>query len=101
MIRRIHEYQAPQLIPYTKDGILQEYRNNLTGQHCPKKGHSGDHLTLDIEIKLTRPAKVFTNVRELIDYYEGCPLKAYQDDAGVWTIGRGHTDGVYEGMEIT
>jgi GH24 family phage-related lysozyme (muramidase) len=65
------------------------------------KGHSGDHQTLNIEIKLTRELKVFTNVRDLIDFAEGCPLTAYQDEAGVWTIGRGHTKGVYEGMTIT
>ena len=100
-IRGLHSDQAGKLIPYTQNGIPQEYRNSLTGQHCPMKGHSGDHLTVDIEIKLTQPAKVFTNVRDLIDHYEGCPLKAYKDEAGVWTIGRGHTDGVYEGMEIT
>ena len=28
---------------------------------------------------------------ELIKPLEGCPLKAYQDIAGVWTIGFGHT----------
>lgn len=33
--------------------------------------------------------------------YEGIRLKAYQCPAGVWTIGVGHTGGVYEGMTIT
>ena len=28
---------------------------------------------------------------ELLKRYEGCKLKAYQDIAGVWTIGYGHT----------
>jgi len=28
---------------------------------------------------------------DLIKYYEGCKLKAYQDNVGVWTIGYGHT----------
>ena len=28
-------------------------------------------------------------------------LEAYQDSVGVWTIGYGHTKGVYEGMTIT
>lgn len=32
--------------------------------------------------------------------FEGCKLKAYKCSAGVWTIGYGHTDAVYEGMEI-
>src|SRR2546423_1276525 len=44
---------------------------------------------------------------ELVKEFEGCELKAYQDEVGVWTIGYGHTglqhnDGtVYEGRRIT
>lgn len=38
----------------------------------------------------------------VITYYEGCSLEAYWDPYGkVWTIGYGHTNGVYEGMVIT
>lgn len=37
----------------------------------------------------------------LIKSFEGCRLKAYQDSVGVWTIGYGHTSGVYSGMTIT
>ena len=32
---------------------------------------------------------------------EGCRLTAYQDTAGVWTIGYGHTKGVKRGDSIT
>lgn len=32
---------------------------------------------------------------ELIAKYEGCRLEAYKCPAGVWTIGYGHTEGVY------
>ena len=38
---------------------------------------------------------------DLIKSFEGCELVAYQDAGGVWTIGFGHTEGVYEGMTIT
>jgi len=38
---------------------------------------------------------------DLLKFYEGCKLVAYQDSVGVWTIGYGHTKGVYEGMTIT
>lgn len=38
---------------------------------------------------------------ELIKSYEGCRLTAYKCPAGVWTIGYGHTSGVYEGMVIS
>ena len=38
---------------------------------------------------------------DILKYFEGCRLEAYQDSVGVWTIGYGHTKGVYEGMTIT
>lgn len=38
---------------------------------------------------------------ELIKKWEGCRLNAYQDTAGIWTIGYGHTEGVYKGMVIS
>lgn len=38
---------------------------------------------------------------ELIKSFEGCHLTAYRCPAGVWTIGYGHTSGVYEGMVIS
>ena len=42
--------------------------------------------------------------QRLIDHIkksEACVLKAYQDVAGVWTIGYGHTNGVKPGDRIT
>ena len=39
--------------------------------------------------------------RKFIETHEGCRLRAYQDGAGVWTIGYGHTNGVYMGQVIT
>lgn len=38
--------------------------------------------------------------REFIKEHEGCKLTAYQDSVGVWTIGVGHTLGVFEGQTI-
>lgn len=38
---------------------------------------------------------------ELIKEYEGLRLHAYQDSAGVWTIGWGHTGDVQRGQSIT
>jgi lysozyme len=37
----------------------------------------------------------------LIKQFEGLRLDAYQDVAGVWTIGYGHTRGVFPGMTMT
>lgn len=39
--------------------------------------------------------------RKLIEEFEGLRLTAYQDSIGVWTIGYGHTKGVYPGMTIS
>ena len=36
-----------------------------------------------------------------IKEFEGCKLQAYQDAAGVWTIGYGHTDKVMPGDRIS
>lgn len=36
-----------------------------------------------------------------IKRFESCRLAAYQDTAGVWTIGYGHTKGVKKGDKIT
>ncbi len=33
--------------------------------------------------------------------FEGCKLTAYMDQAGIWTIGFGHTHGVHQGMTCT
>lgn len=38
---------------------------------------------------------------DLIKNFEGLRLTAYQCEADVWTIGYGHTSGVYEGMTCT
>ena len=38
---------------------------------------------------------------DAIKKFEGCVLSAYQDTAGVWTIGYGHTRGVKPGDRIT
>jgi len=38
---------------------------------------------------------------KLVSTFEGCELEAYDDNAGVWTIGYGHTQGVSQGMTIT
>lgn len=38
---------------------------------------------------------------KLLTSFEGCRLDAYDDGGGVWTIGYGHTAGVYPSMSIT
>ena len=43
----------------------------------------------------------FQLAARLIKEFEGCELTAYKCPAGIWTIGYGHTDGVYEGQQIT
>lgn len=38
---------------------------------------------------------------ELIKSFEGCKLTSYRDQAGIWTIGYGHTKGVKPNDKIT
>lgn len=50
--------------------------------------------------------KTSANGRKFIERFEGLSLKAYQDSAGVWTIGYGHTSAaglpnIRPGMVIT
>lgn len=42
-----------------------------------------------------------TNGLKLIKHFEGCRLEAYRDQAGVWTIGWGHTFDVTPGEIVT
>lgn len=44
-------------------------------------GHAGPEGARDINERATL----------LIQHFESCPLEAYQDEVGVWTIGWGHT----------
>lgn len=45
---------------------------------------------------------LFVTAEDLAKQFEGCELTAYQDIAGVWTIGWGHTGkDVYEGVTWT
>lgn len=39
--------------------------------------------------------------KALIKRFEGCRLEAYQDQAGVWTIGYGSTSGAHRGLRWT
>ena len=45
--------------------------------------------------------KTSKKINDMIKAWEGCRLKAYKCPAGIWTIGYGHTAGVYAGMTIT
>lgn len=45
--------------------------------------------------------KTSANGRKLIQQFEGCREKAYQDCVGVWTIGYGHTGNVKVGQVIS
>lgn len=45
--------------------------------------------------------KTSNEALQAICNFEGLRLKAYKCPAGVWTIGVGHTRGVYKGQKIT
>ena len=77
-------------VGYQTTDALLEWLNGLPSGPTPNDG-----------MKLSRQG------RELIEEFEGLFLESYQDSAGVWTIGWGHTglkhrDGtVYPGRRIT
>ncbi|GAP96278.1 glycoside hydrolase family protein [Leptolyngbya sp. NIES-2104] len=53
-------------------------------------------------VPATRAASKHLNAEgfKLLTTFEGCRLEAYDDGVGVWTIGYGHTRGVFQGMTI-
>jgi len=51
--------------------------------------------------RLEKPERISDSGLEMLKQFEGLRLKAYQDSAGVWTIGYGHTKTAYPGMVIT
>lgn len=59
-------------------------------------GSSGGAGTFD-----PKSMKVSQKGINLVKEFEGCRLNAYLDPVGVWTIGSGHTQGVYGGMTIS
>jgi lysozyme len=53
------------------------------------------------DITYEAPVQVSPEGLEKLKQFEGLELTAYQDVAGIWTIGYGHTGGVKEGDTIT
>lgn len=47
------------------------------------------------------PKEVLDILEPLVKRFEGLRLSAYQDSAGIWTIGWGHTEGVQPGQVWT
>lgn len=45
--------------------------------------------------------KTSESAKQAIGTFEGLKLEAYKCPSGIWTIGYGHTKGVYGGMRIT
>lgn len=58
-------------------------------------------ITVVIFIAEVGNMKINKEGLDLIKSFEGCKLTAYKCPAGVWTIGYGHTAGVYQGQVIT
>lgn len=54
-----------------------------------------------VATKRSNAMKVGSKGIALIKEFEGCKLESYRDSVGVWTIGYGHTQGVYAGQKIS
>ena len=67
---------------------------------CGKVGNSFAD-TFHVKVFAASPTKLSTAGQGFIKECEGYHSTAYLDSAGKWTIGWGHTAGVYSGMTIT
>ncbi|MEG4801452.1 lysozyme [Microcoleus sp. ARI1-B5] len=103
------------------DGSLYEMEGEIAVKAIATKGQvkllsKALRFTLAKTFITAPPDKVTPQVREigirggmtinqdgvnLIKSFERMELEAYLDAVGIWTIGYGHTQGVYEGMTIT
>lgn len=76
-----------------------------TGQQIHVPGAQQQAATPDATAAAPRQSaqglSLSRNGLDLIKSFEGLRLKAYQDSAGVWTIGYGHTGGVRPGQQIS
>ena len=65
------------------------YGTRMVGGVAPGKGGSASGFSIS------------QNGVHMLEGFEGLRLTAYQDSAGVWTIGYGHTHGVQPGQKIS
>ena len=92
------------------DEIVQEVLDNKWGvgeerkRRLTEAGYPYETIRAEINRRLkVKPKTMSTTDRgiKFIQSFESCRLTAYKDVAGVWSVGWGHTSGVYEGMKIT
>jgi lysozyme len=96
-------------IDLTTDGVdAFKAAHNLgnTGANAHVIGNQTAKAYFDaMNAKVSPPARTGRHITPrglaVIENFEGLRLKAYQDDVKVWTIGFGHTAGVYPGQVIT
>jgi lysozyme len=85
--------------------LVVDWRTGFLAEHgFEAMAASGAAFTATSET----PSQTSVTGLKLVQHFEGCEkrqadgtIKAYQDLAGVWTIGFGHTDGVRPGQVIT
>lgn len=74
---------------------------NLLSKIFPKKPAPPQVAPAVLSNNSPTPFVLIDYTDKLIKEFEQCRLEAYQDGAGVWTIGWGETLNVYPGMVIT
>lgn len=92
----------------SKWGILQYYENTgsigSTSTSSPNNSASGGEAaggdTANTGMSTEKRTMGSAGIN-LVKEFEGVYLYAYRDPVGVWTIGYGHTNGVYAGQSIS
>lgn len=90
LIKALHETQAADFVIEPPDAVLPELPVARSSQ--TRRAITQDGLDL---------IKYFEGLHQLIQTSEGTYVEAYRDPVGIWTIGWGCTEGVYEGMRIS
>ena len=88
----------PMLIDYQLDAAL---RNLLNLPKLPPGGEPYSGWMVGGGHSNNSSMIISSKGLNLIKHWEGYRSNAYKCPAGVWTIGYGHTKGVYEGQKIT
>ena len=95
-------YRKAQLAQNTKENELNRSSNDANSTQISGAAASSSALnTSSMPPKGASSGKVSSNMINALRNFEGCPLTAYQDSGGVWTIGYGHTSGVQPGQTIS
>lgn len=109
IVNRLEELGINEINEETVTSHYEGHKKGIASNHDDPRGYlglAGMNMNKIRELckeRMSSKNKKVTSANgiELITEFEGLKLEAYKDSAGTWTIGYGHTSGVYEGQTIT